>query len=47
MKKIPKQAYTAKFKEQAVKWIKEGKGVSVVAKEPKRWGWSSKPCATG
>lgn len=33
MQKIPKQAYTAEFKEQAVKRVKDGKRVSVVAKE--------------
>jgi putative transposase len=33
MQKIPKQAYTAEFKEQAVKRVKDGKRVSAVAKE--------------
>ena len=33
MQKIPKQAYTAAFKEQAVKRVKAGKPVSAVAKE--------------
>jgi transposase len=36
MQKIPKQAYTAEFKEQAVKRVKrvkEGRGVAAVAKE--------------
>ena len=33
MQKIPKQEYTAEFKEQAVKRVKDGKLVSVVAKE--------------
>lgn len=31
--KIPKQAYTAQFKELAVKRVKEGQGVGVVSKE--------------
>ena len=33
MQKIPKQAYPAEFKEQAVKRVKDGKRVSAVAKE--------------
>jgi transposase len=33
MQKVPKQAYTAEFKEQAVKRVKDGKRVSAVAKE--------------
>ncbi len=33
MQKIPKQAYTAAFKEQAVKRVKDGKRVSAVAKK--------------
>jgi transposase len=33
MQKIPKQAYTAEFKEQAVKRVKDGKSVGAVAKE--------------
>ena len=33
MQKIPKQAYTAEFKEQAMKRVKDGKRVSAVAKE--------------
>lgn len=33
MQKIPKQAYTVEFKEQAVKRVKDGKTVSAVAKE--------------
>ena len=33
MQKIPKQEYTAEFKEQAVKRVKDGKSVSAVAKE--------------
>jgi transposase len=33
MQKIPKQEYTAEFKEQAVKRVKDGKRVSAVAKE--------------
>jgi transposase len=33
MQKIPKQAYTAEFKEQAVKQVMDGKRVSAVAKE--------------
>jgi transposase len=33
MQKIPKQAYTAELKEQAVKRVKDGKRVSAVAKE--------------
>jgi transposase len=33
MQKIPKQAYTAAFKEQAVKRVKDGTRVSAVAKE--------------
>ena len=33
MRKIPKQAYTAEFKEQAVKRVKDGKRVGTVAKE--------------
>ena len=31
--KIPKQAYTAEFKELAVKRIKEGQNIGVLAKE--------------
>ena len=33
MQRIPKQEYTAEFKEQAVKRVKDGKGVGAVAKE--------------
>jgi transposase len=33
MQKIPKQEYTAEFKEQAVKRVKEGQGVGAAAKE--------------
>jgi transposase len=33
MKKIPKQEYTAEFKEQAVKQVKMGKSIGLVAKE--------------
>ncbi|AFL73316.1 transposase [Thiocystis violascens DSM 198] len=33
MQKIPKQEFTAAFKEQAVKRVKDGKRVSAVAKE--------------
>ena len=33
MQKIPKQEYTAEFKEQAVKRVKDGKSVGAVAKE--------------
>jgi len=33
MKKIPKQEYTAEFKEQAVKHVKMGKSIGLVAKE--------------
>ena len=33
MQKIPKQEYTAEFKEQAVKRVKDGKSVAAVAKE--------------
>ena len=33
MQKIPKQEYTAEFKEQAIKRVKDGQGVSAVAKE--------------
>ena len=33
MQKIPKQAYTAELKEQAVKRVKDGTRVSAVAKE--------------
>jgi transposase len=33
MKKIPKQEYTAEFKEQAVKQVKMGKLIGLVAKE--------------
>ena len=33
MKKIPKQEYTAEFKELAVKRVKAGQTVGVVAKE--------------
>ena len=33
MKKIPKQEYTIEFKEQAVKQVKMGKTISMVAKE--------------
>jgi transposase len=43
MQKIPKREYTAELKEQAVKWVKEGKSVGTVAKE---MAWSSRGCAT-
>ena len=33
MKKIPKQEYMAEFKEQAVKQVKMGKSIGLVAKE--------------
>lgn len=33
MKKIPKQAYTAEFRELAVKRVKDGQGIAAVAKE--------------
>jgi transposase len=33
MQKIPKREYTAEFKEQAVKRVKDGKSVGAVAKE--------------
>ena len=33
MKKIPKQEYTAEFKEQAVKQVEMGKSIGLVAKE--------------
>jgi transposase len=33
MQKIPKQAYTAEFKEQAIKRVKDGKRKGAVAKE--------------
>ena len=33
MQKLPKPEYTTEFKEQAVKRVKDGKLVSVVAKE--------------
>lgn len=33
MKKIPKQEYTIEFKEQAVKQVKMGKSIGLVAKE--------------
>lgn len=33
MRKIPRQAYTAEIKEQAVKRVKDGQGVGAVAKE--------------
>ncbi len=33
MQKMPKQAYTAEFKEPAVKRVKDGKRVGAVAKE--------------
>jgi len=33
MKKIPKQEFTAEFKEQAVKHVQSGKSISAVAKE--------------
>ena len=33
MKKIPKQEYTTEFKEQAVKQVKMGKSIGLVAKE--------------
>jgi transposase len=33
MKKIPKQEYTAEFKEQSVKHVKAGKSIGAVAKE--------------
>ncbi len=34
MQKIPKQEYTAEFKERAVKHVKEGKSIGLAAKEP-------------
>ena len=33
MQKIPKQEYTTEFKERAVKHVKEGKSISLSAKE--------------
>jgi transposase-like protein len=33
MKKIPKREYTVELKEQAVKRVKDGKSVGVVAKD--------------
>lgn len=33
MQKIPKQEYTAEFKELAAKRVKDGKGVGAVARE--------------
>jgi transposase len=33
MKKIPKQAYTAEFKELAVKRVKDGDSIAIVVKE--------------
>ena len=33
MKKLPKQEYTAEFRELAVKRVKEGQGIGVVARE--------------
>ena len=33
MKKIPKQSYTAEFKELAVKRVKDGESIAAVAKE--------------
>ncbi len=33
MKKIPKQEYTAEFKEQSVKQVEMGKSIGLVAKE--------------
>ncbi len=33
MQKLPKQEYTAEFKEQAVKRVKEGRSLAAVAKE--------------
>ncbi len=33
MQKIPKTEYTAEFKEQAVKRVKDGKSVGTAAKE--------------
>ena len=33
MQKIPKREYTAEFREQAVKRVKDGKSVSAVAEE--------------
>ena len=33
MQKIPKREYTAEFREQAVKRVKDGKSVSAVVKE--------------
>ena len=33
MKKIPKQAYTAEFKELAAKRVKDGESIAVVVKE--------------
>jgi transposase len=31
--KIPKQEYTAEFKELAVKWVNAGQGIAAVARE--------------
>jgi transposase len=33
MKKLPKQEYTAEFKELAVKRVKDGQGIGVVGRE--------------
>ena len=33
IKKIPKQEYTAEFKEQAIKQVEMGKSIGLVAKE--------------
>ncbi len=33
LQKIPKQEYTTEFKERAVKHVKEGKSISLAAKE--------------
>ncbi len=44
MKRIPKQAYTAEFKELSVKRVKSGQTISSVAKD---LGLIDRHCATG
>ena len=45
MFKIPKQEYTAEFKELAVKRVSSGQGMAAVV--ARNWGWLSRRCATG
>lgn len=44
LKKMPKQEYTAEFRELAVKRVKVGQSIEAVARE---LGWSNERCATG